>query len=140
MRLNIALVDHGSVKLTLNDHLGGGKARGQVAARELDMVGDIRIRGLPIIALAQTGDQDRSLIIHGLNHVLHVRQDFIVNLNQLRGFFGDMRAGGGDGGHHMAVVQDLVPGDTVQRQMLRVDRQLSHGRHARPDLREVLGP
>ena len=113
MRLDIALVDHGRVKLTLNDHLGGGKSLGQITARELDMVGDVRVRGLPIIALAQAGDQDRSLIIHGLNHVLHVRQDFIVNFDQLCGFLGDMRAGGCDGGHHMSVVQDLVAGHAV---------------------------
>ena len=113
VRLNIALVDHGGVKFTLNDHFGSGKALGQVSTRELKVVGDVRIRGLSILALAQAGDQDRGLIIHRLNNALHVRQDFIVNLDQLGGFFGDMRAGGGDCGHHMAIVQDLVSGDTV---------------------------
>ena len=53
------------------------------------------------------------------------RQYLVVDLDQAQRLFGDMRAGRGDGGHRMAVVQRFAAREDVARQMMEVDRKLA---------------
>ena len=55
----------------------------------------------------------------------HRRQNFVLDFDQAQRFFGDMRAGRGDGGDRVAVVEDLVVREDVHRQVRRVDRHLA---------------
>ena len=138
VRLDVALVDHRRIEFAFDHRLGRGKPGGQVPALELDVVGDVGVVPRAVFALAQSGNEDRGLVVHGLDHVLHVGQDFVGDLDQLDRLFGDVRAGGGHRGHDVAVVEHLVAGHAVARNMLRVDGQLAHHGGAGADVGHIV--
>ena len=91
MRLDVALVHGLGVELALDHDVGLGEALLHVAERELDPLGDVR--GLGRRRLDARGDhvlvQQRRAALHRLDHVDHVRQDLVVDLDQLQRLPGD---------------------------------------------------
>ncbi len=73
--------------------------------------------------------QHHRAFLHRLAHVLDERQDFVLDLDQRRGFLGHVRILGRHGGHGMAVVEHGVLGDAVVGDVLHADAAALAGRN-----------
>ena len=126
--LDIALVNHGGVKLPLDDNVSSGKTRLQITAGKPHLAGDV---GLLITlfrrpARAQIRQQDWRIVLHGLADIEYRREEFVLDLDERQRLLGDVRAGGGHGRYSMPVVEDLVPSHNVHGQVPRVNGDLAH--------------
>ena len=106
MGLDVALVHRLGGEFHLDDLVGLGKALFHVADPELGVLGNVgrRIRG----RLEAAGDhvlvQQRRARLHGLDHVDDVGQHLVVDLDELERPGRHTGAGGGHGGHGVALV------------------------------------
>ena len=131
LRLDIALVHRLGVELALDDHLGLRESRGDVAAAVLQAFGHVggplRLRLDPYRILAFV--QQRGARLHRLDHVDHMRQHLVFDLDQrqrrLRHRFGGRR----HRRHRMAVVEHLLARHHVARDVAEIDHQFAHRRH-----------
>ena len=139
VRLDVALVNHAGRELALQHDRGRGKARGRIAARKLDMVGDVR--GLLVLVFfaggAQVGVQNHSVGPHGFADVLHEGQRLVLDGDALERLLRGVRVGGRDRGHRVPVVIDRVARHDVVRQVARVDEVLADLQQASLDVRKV---
>jgi hypothetical protein len=69
--------------------------------------------------------QDRRVGPHGLDHVDHVRQHLVRHVDELERLAGDGRAGGGHGGHRVALVERLLARHDVPHHVLVVHHHLA---------------
>jgi hypothetical protein len=124
VRLEIALVDHRDPVGLLEDQVGLGERLGDVAARELGLLGDVdglggrrlglgdghagvreRLAGVGLGAGVGHGWRSH---LHGLQGIDGGRQDLVLHLDQVAGFLGDRRLVGGDGGDRLTGEDDPV--------------------------------
>jgi len=124
VRLDVSLVDHRSVEFALDDIVGRLESCFDVAALELIVLRDIGLI-VAFFLVAQVLEQNPRVLLHRRIDGHHGRQHLVVDFDQAERFLGDMRAGCGDGGDRMAVVQDLVVRKDIHRQVHRVDRHLA---------------
>ena len=71
---------------------------------------------------------------HGLDHVDDVREHLVLHVDQLERAPGDRDAGGGDGGHRVALVERLLAGHHVPHHVLVVHHHLA----GRDELRRLV--
>ena len=57
--------------------------------------------------------QNRRALPHGVRRGECAGQDFVIDFDQAGGFFGDMDAGGGNGGNRMAPIEHLALGEHI---------------------------
>ena len=126
----IALVDHlGRIRF-LNNRVGRFES-GLNIASGIDHMGRniTRLVGLFLGRLfkrVQVFMHERSVRLHGLEHVFHDRQRFVVNVNQSGRFLGNKRVGGGHRGHDLTVVANLVRGHDDLTDGAHVDADFPH--------------
>ena len=120
MGLDVALVRHGYPVLALDDHVGLGEARLEVTALEALGGSDVA-RGLRSVAVGVLVLVDqRRAVGHGLVQRHDGFEDLVLDIDQLQRGFRLKLGLGGHGGHRVAVVEDLVAGDHVLAQIIRV--------------------
>ncbi len=109
----------------LDDEIGFLEAGLDVALREADHLGDIR--RLRRLRLDTRGEdvvmEERRAVGHRRLDVHHIRQHFVLHLDQVERLFGDRRRGCRDGGHRVAFVEHLAPGHAVARQVAQIVRR-----------------
>ncbi len=140
MRLDISLVHRLRRVAALDDDIGLAEPGFGVALGEGHPLGDVRRMGrLGIDALGeQIVVQQRSVGLHRLFDVDDVRQHMVVDLDQLAGFLGDRRRGGGDGGHCVPVIERPLARHAIGRQVSEIHRPFADERLFRGDRREIL--
>ena len=124
MRLDVALVDRFGDVLALHHDVRGGEPRVEVSERKLaprrDVRGTLRRRIHPV------GDhvlvKERSIRFHRLQHVDHVGKHLVVHPNSIEGLLGRRPGSRGDRRHRVTVVERLVPGHDVAREVPEVHR------------------
>jgi hypothetical protein len=140
VRLDVALMHGLGVELALDHDVGLCKTFGGVAERELDPLGDVR--GLRRRRFDTRREhvlvQQRRPTLHRLDHVDHMRQDLVVDLDQLQRLPGDRRAGGGHRGHGMPLVEDLLARHDVAHHVAIVDQHLARRHELRGHVLEVV--
>ena len=125
VRLDIPLMHHRGLEAALDHEVGLAEAVFDVTALELDMGGDVGLLVGAVFLVAERRQQDRRARRHRVLDRHHRRQHLVVNLDEAQRLLGDMRAGRGDGGDRMAVVEHLAAREDVARQMMQVDRKLA---------------
>ena len=140
LRLDIALMDRLGVEFALDDQIGLGESRLDVAGRELDALGDVRRlfgRGLH-----PGGDlvlvQQRRVVLHRLDDVDDVRQHLVVDPDQLERLARDRIRGRGDRRHGVAVIERLLARHHVAGHVAEIDDQLARGGVFDRHFREVV--
>ena len=107
LRLDVSLVNRFGPVFPLDDEVRGGEPRFKVSVGMELPVPHVRaarpLPGGPV--LVEYG----SVRSHGALDVRDRRQRLVDDVNQGQRLFGDMRAGGGDGGDGVALVEDLAP-------------------------------
>ena len=139
VRLDVALVNHRCRELPFQYDFGRGKARCQIAARKLDVVGDVR-RPLIVLFLArgaQVGMQDDGIGLHGFAHVLHEGQRLVFDCDEFERLLRGVGIGGRDRGDRVPVVIDRVARHDVVRQVARIDEVLADLQQASLDVGKV---
>ena len=119
--LDIALVHRLGIVFALDHHIGFGEAGLHVAHPEVEPLDDVgrRIPGALDALAAQMVVQDRRARLHRLDRVDHMRQQLVLDLDQLERALGDGLAGRGHRGDRMAVIEDLLARHDVARQIAR---------------------
>ena len=129
---------HGDAVLALHHQLRLREAGLQVASGQSHHRGDVA--GLVRLLRQVLGEavfvEQRSVRGHRLQNVKHRRQDFVLHLDGLQGLLGNFQGGGRHRRHRMAVVESLVPGHDVVRDIHQVPAGLADG-HAAGDAGEV---
>ena len=122
MGLDIALVGRLALELALDDDIGLGEAFCHVAMAELMALGDVgRLLRRRFDALGeQVGMKHGRARLHRLLDVGDVRQDLIVDLDQLQGLAGGGRVDRRHGRHRMPIVKGLVARHDVARHVAQV--------------------
>ena len=131
-------MDHRGLEFALDDKVGRLESFRHVAALELDVLRDVGLLFGPSSLLRRVVQQNRRARLDRDFNRHHRRQHFVLDFDQAQRFFGDMRAGRGDGGDRMAVVEDLVVREDVHRQVHRIDRHLARRLHLGRGLRQIL--
>jgi hypothetical protein len=110
VRLDIALVRRLGLEGALDDDVGLLEAGRDIAMAELVAAHDVGgLLGLRLHAVGEDGAvQDRRAGLHRLVDVGHVRQHFVVDLDQLQGFARRARIHRRDRGDGMALIQRLL--------------------------------
>ena len=90
----------------------------EVAAGELGVSGDVArlVRGFGEgggVLCAKVVVEDGCAIGHGLAHVQHGRQDFVLDLDEVEGVLGDVGIARGDGCYGVSAVEGLLVGEEV---------------------------
>ena len=121
VRFDVALVDGSAVELVLDDDVGGGETRLDVAGVEHVGVGDVGGRRRFVAVGAQLGVDDH-LALRGLPHVGDVRQHLVVDLYQVERLVGDGGRGGRHRGDRLALVAHVAAAHHHLRAHLVGDR------------------
>ena len=135
VRLDISLVDGGGLEFLLDHDVGLGEAGRHVAHREIQALGDVGRLGRRRLHTAgdHVVEQQWRVRRHRFIDIDDMGQNFIFDLDQRRGVFGDAGTDRGHGGDGMAFIQDLLPRHDVARDVPEVN-----GDAFRPDVIELL--
>jgi len=141
MRLDVALVNGGGLVFSLDHHIGLGKAGSDVALHEFEPLGDVGrlVRRRREAVGPQVIVKDRRAVLHRIVNIDHVRQDFVVDLDQRKRLGGDLRGGRGHRGDGMAVIERFLACHHVARHVAQVRLHLAGGHDLVGLLGEVLG-
>ena len=121
MGLDVALVDGLGLEFPLDDHVGLGEPLFHIAQPVLDVAGDIALYP-GVLASAepfhaehggQIVMQDRRVLFDRVVQRQYRWQDLVVHFDKVQSLLGDVRAGRGDGGDGVALVEGLVVGHDV---------------------------
>ena len=121
VRLNVALVDGLRAEYLLDDQIGLCETLLDVAENHLRVAGDIAF---------VVGVELGRAVGYCLLDVGNGGQDFVLDLNQVEGFLGGVRALRGDGGDCLSLVERLLTGEAVVAEVLDV-RGRAGDNHAR---------
>ena len=137
--LDVALVHGLGLVLALEDDVGLAEPGVRVAELELNAFGDVRrLVGCGVDAVGvHVVVEDGGVLLHGLDHVDDVGQGLVLDRDQVERVAGDGGAGRRHGGHRVAVVEDLVTGHDVERDVAIVDLHLAGRHELGPHLAEV---
>ena len=121
MGLDVSLVDGFGLEFPLDDGVRLAESLLEIASFELDKAGDVALHAGVLAANealrnlpgGQVVVEQRSVGFHGVDRGQHNRERLVVDLDQLKRLFGDVRAGGGHGGDGMALVEHLVAGEQI---------------------------
>jgi len=111
----VALVDGGGVEFFFDDEVGLGEAFIDVAENLLEVGGDIA-RVIALLARligAHFVMEDWGVGSHALGGAGHGWEDFVFNVDEGKGLFGDVVVDGGDTHYRLANVEGLVTGEDV---------------------------
>ena len=128
------------VEFALDDHLGLLEARGDVAVPELQALGHVgRALRLGLDALrVLVFMQQRRTRLHRLDHVDHVRQHLVFDLDQRQRRARHRLASRSDRRHRMAVIERLFARHHVARDVAEIDHEFAHRRHFIRHLGEIV--
>ena len=139
MRLDVALVVHRRIELTLDDDVGLGESGVDVTLSELDVLRGVRLVGpdLPGRALEEAADllghhprvQLRRARAHCLLRVEYRLQDLVVDLDELECVLRDVRVGRGHRHDRVPAVQRLVVSEHLVEHLAQVAGPLSERNH-----------
>ena len=127
MRLDVTLVHWLGRELALDDDIRLGKSLLQVSARDLHAAGHVRgLLGLRVHALGEhVFVQERRIRRDRLHYILDLRQYVVFDPDLLQGPGRNLRCRRRDGRHRVAVVEHLVAGQDVPREVPEVRRSLA---------------
>ena len=129
MRFDVALVHRLGGVVALYHDLGQLEAGVGVALHIVNALGDVRRLGRH--RLHALGDQmvvqQRCTVLHRLGDVDDVRQHLVLDLDQRQGRIGNGVGGGRDRGDGMALIERLLAGHDVARDVAQVDLHLAGG-------------
>ena len=110
MRLDVALMRLLGLEGAFNDEIGLAETGVDIAVAELSALGDVRrLVGLWLDALREYAVvQQGRRVLHRLIDVGHMRQDLVVDLDQLQRLLGGAGIDCGDRSHRMAIVERLL--------------------------------
>ena len=119
--LDVALVDGAGGELALDDDVGLREALVEVPALELEVAGDVAVDARVVAAGETLGDgasghgvvEQGGVVTHGIEGVEDDGEGFVDDLDEVQGFLGHVRVGGGDSGNGVALVERLLLGETV---------------------------
>ena len=138
--LDIPLMHRLGVELALDDEVRFGEAFLHVALGEVEDLGEVgrlfrcRLDALGNLFLVQ----QRRVVRHRLHRVDHVRQDLVIDLDELDGLARDGVRGRGDRGDRMAVIEHLLARHHIARDIAEIDDQLARGGIFDRHFREVV--
>ena len=140
MRLDVALVRRFDDVLALHHGVGRGEPRVEVSDRELaprrDVRGTLRLRIHPIGEHVLV--KERSVRFHRFQHVDDVRKHLVVHPDAVEGLLGRRPGGRGDRRHRVSVVESLVPGHDVAREVPEIHRPFADHQLTVRNVRKVL--
>ena len=125
----------GGVEFALDRNVGLGEARLDIAHHVAEMLRDVahaagllaKFLGFEILV------QNGRALSHGFGSRERARQHFVIDFDQAGGFFGDMDAGGGNGGNRMPPIEHFALGEHVAARIAegrvafaQVDQALRH--------------
>ena len=123
--LDVRLVDRRGLEVLLDDLVGLGETRVEIADLEADLLGDVRraIGCRVHAARDHVLEQQRRVLGHRLLHVDDVRQHLVVHVNEGERPVRDGGADRGDRGDRVAFVERLLARHDVARDVPEIDRE-----------------
>ncbi len=126
VRLDVALMHHRGVEFTFDDNIRFGEPFLDVARLKEEVLCDVG--RLVVSCFGRRTDrcgadliiQDRRIVLHCVEHVQYRRQRFVLNLDQLACFLGDVHRIGSDGSDRVPAIKHLIASHHIGGQMPHV--------------------
>ena len=141
MRLDVALVDRLGGERAFDDHFGFSPAGVQIAFQELNPLGHVgrRVGGVLVAIGTQMIMQDRRVGGDRAIDIDDMRQNFVIDLDQVQGLARDGLGSGRHGGDGVAVVKRLLAGHHVAGDVAQVHHDLAGRGHFIGHVRQIGG-